>query len=228
MNIRRGFCLIFVNVILQAVKLSTMAFQNCPASKLTISYTKCPSTHEEWMFAVRRKNCSSISQNCTSPENFRYHCVANAFMNKTIEVCAPGLFLLGFCPEYNFLGERIQDNYNADCKQYAEPCPNRYESWKPYKFPECVFLKNAFHRKKSSLSNKTSNFGSVRKKINSNESDDNSTVFITCLIGLLTVLIIISACIVLLIYRRKRRKPEINSHEEEGVLYRVGPEENTS
>ncbi|XP_062566724.1 uncharacterized protein LOC134229032 isoform X2 [Saccostrea cucullata] len=227
MNIQRAFCLIFLDLVLQTVKLATMAFQNCPASKLTISYTKCPSTHEEWMFAVRRKNCSSISQNCTSPENFRYHCVSNAFMNETIEVCAPGLFLLGFCPEYNFRGERIQDNYNADCKQFAKPCPNRYESWKSYKFSECLNLKNAFHSKISALSNKTSVFGSVRKKINSHESDDNSTVLITCLVGLLTVLIV-SAFIFVCIYRRKRRKPEINFHEEEGVLCQVGPKENAS
>lgn len=216
MNIQRAFCLIFVDFILQTVKLSTMAFQNCPASKLTISYTKCPSTHEEWMFAVRRKNCSSISQNCTSPGNFQYHCVSNAFMNETIEVCAPGLFLLGFCPEYNFRGERIQDNYNADCTQFAEPCPNRYESWKSYKFPECAILKNTIDRKKSSLSKKSSIFGFARKKNNShNSSDNHSLVLIICLVGLLLGLVV-SAFIFLRIYQRKRRKSEINSHEKEG------------
>ncbi|XP_061195963.1 uncharacterized protein LOC133204237 [Saccostrea echinata] len=128
-------------LVLLLETISTTAFQNCPATKITLSFTKCPSTEKSWMEAAERKNCSSIPQNCTSPENFRYHCVANAFMNQTIEVCAPGLYLLGFCPEYNFQGERIQDNYNADCKNFSMPCPSRYKSWMSFKYPGCVSLR---------------------------------------------------------------------------------------
>ncbi|XP_056015905.1 uncharacterized protein LOC125675445 isoform X4 [Ostrea edulis] len=120
----------------------SLAFQNCPSSILTVSYTTCPSTEEAWRAAAKRKNCPSIPQNCTSPENFKYHCVTNAFRNETIEVCAPSIFLLGFCPEYNFRGERIQDNYDADCKQFTKPCPSRFESWKSYQFPECTTTKS--------------------------------------------------------------------------------------
>ncbi|XP_062585881.1 uncharacterized protein LOC134247555 isoform X2 [Saccostrea cucullata] len=157
------------------------------------------------MAATRRKNCSSISQNCTSPENFRYHCVSNAFMNETIEVCAPGLFLLGFCPEYNFRGERIQDNYNADCKHYAQPCANRYESWKSYKFPECVAVKNTKHRSKSLLSNKVSNFSSVKKKIERPEVADSSMDVILWSCLSLSFVIFISVCIFLFMKRRKEK-----------------------
>ncbi|XP_062578880.1 uncharacterized protein LOC134240821 isoform X2 [Saccostrea cucullata] len=191
-----------------------MAFQNCPASRSTVSFTKCPSTHEEWMAASRRKNCSSISQNCTSPKNFRYHCVSNAFMNETIEVCAPGLFLLGFCPEYNFRGERIQDNYNADCKRYAEPCPNRYESWKSYKFPECVTLKKPKHRSEYLLSNKASNFSLVKEKMKRPEVIETSVDVILWSCLSVSCVVFISICVFLFIYKRKQRIEEKYSKEK--------------
>ncbi|XP_062613918.1 uncharacterized protein LOC134275674 [Saccostrea cucullata] len=142
MGITMIISIAFIYLLPNLTKLSTMAFQNCPATTLTLSFTKCPTSEKSWMEAAKRKNCSSIPQNCTSPENFRYHCVANTFMNQTIEVCAPGLYLLGYCPEYNFQGERIQDNYNADCKNFETPCPTRYKSWKSYQYPDCVVLRN--------------------------------------------------------------------------------------
>ncbi|XP_061195880.1 uncharacterized protein LOC133204128 [Saccostrea echinata] len=192
-----------------------MAFQNCPATKITLSFTKCPSTEKSWMEAAKKKNCSSIPQNCTSPENFRYHCVANAFMNQTIEVCAPGLYLLGYCPEYNFQGERIQDNYNADCKNFAEPCPSRYKSWMSYKYSDCVALKKFNHGiqlnklYKSDL-NKTALEINLEMKEGREFVSADSVIIFVC-ISSVFLAVLVGFVIYLFRCAKGRRKPETSS-----------------
>jgi hypothetical protein len=59
--------------------------------------TKCPSDEEEWELAAQEKRCDKLAnyQNCTSPEDFVYHCVLNKEGTKLIEVCAPTWFLSG-------------------------------------------------------------------------------------------------------------------------------------
>ncbi|XP_048769053.2 uncharacterized protein LOC125675444 [Ostrea edulis] len=185
-----------------------LAFQNCPASVSTVSYTTCPRTANEWRAAAKKKNCSSIPQTCTSPENFKYHCVTNAFRNETIEVCAPGIFLLGFCPEYNFRGERIQDNYDADCKQFTKPCPSRFESWKSYQFPDCTLI-NDTNPRDSKLESRPQDL-----KMNTTsdapgthlEKAKQSTEIIILVISFGTISIVIFGIVVLVIRRKQKRK----------------------
>ena len=49
----------------------------------------CPQTKMEWKVAAEKKNCKSY---CSS---FQYHCVMNTWGNETIEVCVPGLQIVG-------------------------------------------------------------------------------------------------------------------------------------
>lgn len=49
----------------------------------------CPQTKMEWTVAAEKKNCKSF---CSS---FQYHCVMNTWRNETVEVCAPGLRIVG-------------------------------------------------------------------------------------------------------------------------------------
>ena len=51
---------------------------------------RCPRSKYEWDKAAQKKNCEiiAIRQNCTKPENFKYHCVINSYRNETVEVCA--------------------------------------------------------------------------------------------------------------------------------------------
>ncbi|XP_062599377.1 uncharacterized protein LOC134260864, partial [Saccostrea cucullata] len=107
--------------------------RNCPQSSKTLKYVDgCPQTRDDWMNAALRKNCSGIKQECVTPELFQYHCVINSFINATLEVCAPTWFCIGFCAEYNMQGERIQDNFNAPCTTFANPCPAKYVSSEAY------------------------------------------------------------------------------------------------
>lgn len=40
---------------------------------------------------------------------------------------------LGFCAEFDRGGALIQDNYQAECRNYDPPCPNIYDSAEAYK-----------------------------------------------------------------------------------------------
>lgn len=48
----------------------------------------CPDNEGEWRLAAERKNCSAYASRCDKPEKLLYHCVINAFVNETLEVCA--------------------------------------------------------------------------------------------------------------------------------------------
>lgn len=105
---------------------------SCPlANKTAEIVSSCPQTDEEWEKAAKRKNCENITHLCQS---YIYHCVINAWMNATIEVCAPSRFIIGqLCTEFNFGGNKIQGNYNAKCQQ----CPVTYNSSTAFKYREC-------------------------------------------------------------------------------------------
>nr|XP_022289288.1 uncharacterized protein LOC111101202 [Crassostrea virginica] len=88
----------------------------------------CPQTEMEWTVAAEKKNCKSY---CSS---FQYHCVMNTWRNETIEVCAPGLQIVGKkCAEFNFGGSRIQRNGNMNCSK----CPTSYASINSFQYREC-------------------------------------------------------------------------------------------
>ncbi|XP_062573309.1 uncharacterized protein LOC134235198 [Saccostrea cucullata] len=101
----------------------------------------CPENERDWNQAALRKNCSSLSQDC-STSSLVYHCVPNHFLNVTIEVCAVPKFIVnGRCTEYNEGGGVIQANQNTDCGVFTEnTCPLRYKSTDTYKYRDCYQL----------------------------------------------------------------------------------------
>lgn len=40
---------------------------------------------------------------------------------------------VGYCSEYNTMGNVIQEHYNADCTEHNPPCPAFYNSAESYK-----------------------------------------------------------------------------------------------
>lgn len=62
---------------------------SCAISKQTVQpVVDCPRSAEEWRKAAARKNCSAYAYRCDRPDQFVYHCVINAYINETLEVCA--------------------------------------------------------------------------------------------------------------------------------------------
>lgn len=70
-------------------------FQSIP----TISIVDhCPKDFSEWMIAKDIKQCYWISQKCTKPERFEYHCLPDRYHKQFIEVCAPTKWIVGKKP----------------------------------------------------------------------------------------------------------------------------------
>lgn len=125
------------------VQISTAISDSCPVSPLTVhAVDDCPDSEEKWREAAARKNCSVHASQCEEPDRLVYHCVINAFVNQTLEVCAYSrIIVLGYCTEYSLGGNIIQQSLVATCTQFTKnPCPLRYQSTDAFKYPGCYGL----------------------------------------------------------------------------------------
>lgn len=165
----------------------------------------CPSSKAEWDNAARRKDCGRLAskQNCTTAEKFRYHCVINGYRNVTLEVCAPSRIIFGHCVEFNVPGGVIQDQRSAPCKEPFPRCPNMYNSWEAYKYPDCYLLVTM--SKRPDYMTTTFPTTTTLSKTTTEESFSAGTLIgiITAVVVLVFLLIIFVA--VVLLCKRKRR-----------------------
>lgn len=120
------------------------SFSSCEGSADTVrTVERCPTDSKSWEMAAKNMNCDAIKQNCSQSSSrrlFQYHCVINAWMNVTLEVCAPNRTIFGYCTEYNIMGRVIQENYHANCRNLNPPCPSFYNSAEAYKYQSCYQL----------------------------------------------------------------------------------------
>ena len=66
----------------------------CTLSRETVEIVdSCPTTEEDVEQRKKIKNCEAHIQNCTTPQNFQYHCVMNEFESNLVEVCAPAYYI---------------------------------------------------------------------------------------------------------------------------------------
>lgn len=177
----------------------TDCYSSCGQSIPTISYVEsCPRNKIDWDMAAKRKNCEIMApyQNCTEPENFKYHCLINELLNATLEICAPIYYLPGHCAIYNTVDKDIKENYKPgfECSKYpkAERCPSRYPSTEGYKYLRCFAQTNP--RPACTTINSTSPTIEIKLR-----SDVKYIVCIIILAALLTVLLI-----VLVIWRKMK------------------------
>lgn len=76
-------------------------FTFCEDSEKTVRHVQqCPNDFKSWEKAARRMNCESMEHNCSGivdmkRHHFQYHCVVNAWMNDTVEVCALNRTIIG-------------------------------------------------------------------------------------------------------------------------------------
>lgn len=128
------------------VSTEVLALTFCRESASTVRYVdSCPVDLESWEKAAERMNCGSIKHNCSNNlskgnHRFQYHCVINAWMNATLEVCAPNRTIFDYCTAYSVMGRVIQENYNANCTKHDPPCPSFYNSAEAYKYQTCYDL----------------------------------------------------------------------------------------
>lgn len=113
---------------------------SCPVSPSTAEIVEdCPDSEQKWRELARRKNCTAYASQCDEPQRLVYHCVINEYANQTLEVCAYGRIIVsGYCTEYNYIGNRIQQNFRTNCASFTQnPCPSGYPSNESYKYPGC-------------------------------------------------------------------------------------------
>ncbi|XP_065928320.1 uncharacterized protein [Magallana gigas] len=127
---------VFASVILVSLELNI-----CPESISTVSIvSRCPSNAMEWSSAARRKSCNDIGkvQTCTTKsDTFAYHCVLNKEATMLLELCAPVLFMNGYCARFSEVDKRIINDPRLDCTKFDPPCPSRFPSNESFKYQMC-------------------------------------------------------------------------------------------
>lgn len=85
----------FANIIVLVLILLKRG-ENCPQSIPTVAVVDdCPQNTVEWVKRMELKKCNLIFQNCTTIDNFEYHCLTNKFQHIFVEVCAPNKMIVG-------------------------------------------------------------------------------------------------------------------------------------
>lgn len=206
--------------ILVTVKLSTALGNSCPVSPLTVQIVEdCPNSEQKWMELARRKNCTAYASQCDEPQRLVYHCVINEYANQTLEVCAYGRIIVsGYCTEYNYIGNRIQQNFRTNCSSFTQnPCPSGYPSNESYKYPGCFKLAKgtskepAMETTHSIFTIVSSNSRNQTNGSRPNEDDDQPTYMIFVATG---AAMLITAAIIF-VYVKCRR----SSNESREPLY---------
>lgn len=127
---------IFLGHVLLQIQIYKSEARFCPEAIASVNYVvSCPTSKQEWDTAATKKNCSRLAshQNCSSVEQFKFHCVINGFRNETLEVCAPSRIIFGHCVEFNLLGGVIQDQLSSPCNSIFPKCDALFSSTDAYK-----------------------------------------------------------------------------------------------
>lgn len=129
-----------------------MTAKSCNQSIPTVTIVDaCPESKEEWIKAKERKQCYQITQNCTSPDKFTYHCLPNRFLDRFVEVCAPVQNIVGqHCSFYDMDTNSVRANFHQSCREYVIPCPVVYYSNSIFKYRDCCKI---IQRKNATLTN---------------------------------------------------------------------------
>ncbi|XP_062612349.1 uncharacterized protein LOC134274109 [Saccostrea cucullata] len=167
----------------------------------------CPVTKYEVERAAENKDCNELAlkQNCTSAENFKYHCLMNELEDGFVEVCAPAYFIHGFCAEYNIQAALIQDHFNIKCKDVKPPCAERYKSSDAYLYKGCynLILENNNLSTMESTTHKHNT--SISFMINDISAESTSDWKIA--VGVTTATVLVLVIILGLVIAKEKMKP---------------------
>lgn len=213
-------------------KISVSGSDSCEVSRSTVQFVdRCPDSEEKWKKAAARKNCSAYANQCSEPERLKYHCVINELVTQTLEVCAYTQFIfLGKCTGYSINGNVIQQNSRTDCSIFTNnPCPNAYNSYEAYRYPDCYQL-----TKKTTTVTKNPTFTTDRdtsasvfttprfnvssytpvNMLGKEENTGNITIIIVTII-IVACVVLVSIVLVALFLKRRKSQNENKQREEE-------------
>lgn len=170
------YFMIYLSIIFINQHRAISTEEQCYVSLATIeTMSSCPSNEAELHLAKKRKPCEHIAeiQNCTERDKFKYHCVLNAWENKTVAVCAPEIISKGFCLKFDEVGARLQELYDRDCTNHSKPCKTRFSSSNVLHYLQC----NDVPRRKHESANKavqTEDHESTNKTVLTNHQNDSA------------------------------------------------------
>lgn len=138
--------LLILLLILLLCKFETIGTVTCEKVVYDIKIVQeCPTSKDGWVKKAYYKKCTDKAErnNCTKAAyRHQYHCLINAYLNETLEVCAPERIIFGFCAEFNVAGRVIQRHKSAECNKVFPKCDGIYSSINAYKYPDCYKLVN--------------------------------------------------------------------------------------
>ncbi|XP_048730231.1 uncharacterized protein LOC125647559 isoform X5 [Ostrea edulis] len=109
---------------------NTTCLASCPTIKRVHA---CPVNDEEKKEREKQMACEKITQTCSEPHRFKYHCIIDE-RGDLMEICAPMVCILGqYCAEFNLGGGLVQEHFDRNCTS----CPFKYDSSTLYRYPEC-------------------------------------------------------------------------------------------
>lgn len=202
---------ILILIILLVFKINPIVLGSrfCQWSHETaVAVSSCPQNKSAMEERANIKNCEALAriQNCTVPENFKYHCVLHELETELVEVCAPQFYIHGFCTEYNSLGAAIQEHFSLKCSEFKPPCDTSYLSTNAYLYKGCYdrVRKDMFISSTVSTATEFSSDNGVRTTFVSHLRNDEYTgdiyfIIITLFVGLGIAII---SCLIIKFRRR--------------------------
>lgn len=185
----------------------------CPEAVASVEVVPvCPTSKKERNSAANRKNCGKLatSQNCSSFEDFVYHCTINSHRNATLEVCAPKRIILGHCAEFNIVGGVIQDQHSAKCNKTFPKCDEYYTSSDAYKYADCYKLAQSARFFQTDTTTEKNRIQTVKNHT------EFLPILLTCAVGVAVILAMVG--VVAFVLRRKRNiansDPENTTEDE--------------
>lgn len=171
----------------------------------------CPTSKEEWDRAALQKNCSKFEP------QYEYHCLINAYLNETLEVCAPKKIIFGYCTEFNVAGRFIQNHEEAKCNENFPRCEEAYSSADAYKYPDCYQI--VYDKRKKDYTTHLPPEKKTFKK--SKENKRNTIPFAEVITPVLTVIMftIITTILVICCIKKKRTGKKSNEFDKEEVKH---------
>nr|XP_022286981.1 uncharacterized protein LOC111099810 [Crassostrea virginica] len=168
--------------------------------KAVVKVNSCPKGQRDWLEASDKKGCNRMISPCANSKPFVYHCVENHWGNKTFEICAPLINIIGHsCPEYNQGGGIIQGHLNKSCNgsQFSRSCPFKYKSNKVYRYQQCYSYWKAEDQRMSTQTEKFTGEAttSITTTIGPITVDrGNNKLLFLCLIPFLVIIGVLGVC----------------------------------
>lgn len=169
--------------------------------------TLCPTSKEEWESAAEKKNCDRFVSQETDGKQYEYHCIINAFLNETLEVCAPKKLIFGHCTEFYVAGGLLQNHQEAKCNESFPRCGRVYSSADAYKYPDCY---------KMVYDNRNKDYTTYLPPEKTNDEEDNG-VTIAAIINVVVAIVAISVAVILI--KKKLAEKKRNKCDKEEIKH---------